>query len=141
MTKDYLFDHEIKGIKERRIEKFENMSLDYFKKEYERLCIALNALMEAEFFIENTGWFRDEDDNRATTYSGVAKSLIAQECYYKSRANARPNTCTALNDCKIMISHTVQNLFGWDATRELDAIDKVYREKFSQFFKDNKDNQ
>jgi hypothetical protein len=140
--KDYIiYNTNLWSDPETRREKLNKLSLDELMAEYERVCIAQNSLWETAFFIENLGWFRDEDGSRATKYTDIAHEYFSQETYYKTRANARPNICTILEDMKNLMLGIGYYNFGHIANERATEINKKYNELHKQFFDANKDNQ
>ena len=138
MTNLYLLNETAKTY---RMDEIENMSLDHALLEYERICKAMTSLQITSCLIDNIGWLREEDDSRKVVYSTAARDHFAKETGYKNRSNAKPNTCTILEDQKRLIEWNAAEKYGWDVCRQFSEINSKYRAEFNKFWNMFRDTQ
>ena len=137
---NYLLDENFEG---KRIDEFNEESLESLLAEYERLAKVEEILKEASFLIDNVGWLRKEDQSRKYVYSTALREQFDKEFYTSDRANARKNTRRILWDQQELIQNAIYEKYGYnnEIFLKVSAIDRKYRDKFDAFWDNFKDQQ
>lgn len=137
---NYLLDEYFEG---KRIDEFNEESLDSLLAEYERLVKVEEALREVRYLIDNVGWIREEDQSRKYVYSTALRDQLNKELCFSSRANAKKNTVKILYDQQELIKNAIYEKYGCnkEVFTKLTAIDRKYTDKFEAFWDDFKNKQ
>ena len=130
---NYLLDENFEG---KRIDEFNEESLESLLAEYERLVKVEEALREVSYLIENVGWLREEDQSRKYVYSTALREQFNKEFYTSDRANAKKNTRRILWDQQKLIQNAIYEKYGYnnEVFLKVSAIDSKYRDKFNAFW-------
>jgi hypothetical protein len=138
---NYLFKPEYRDPEcewgQKRLNEFENQSLELYLAEYEKLAKAEEALREANCLIDNVGYMRSEEDNhRKYVYSTELRDQFNKEYQTSRRSNARKNTSQILQDQKNLVLYTACEKYGHCRAiySQFEAIDQKYREQFNKFW-------
>ena len=136
---NYLLDEYFEG---KRIDQFNEESLESLLAEYERLLKVEEALREVRYLIDNVGWVREESQSRKYVYSTALRDQLNKELCFSNRANAKKNTAKILCDQQELIKNAIYEKYGCnnEVCTKLTAIDRKYIDKFNAFW-DNFKNQ
>lgn len=130
---NYLLDEYFEG---KRIDAFNEESLESLLAEYERLLKVEEALREVSYLIDNVGWVREESQSRKYVYSTALRDQLNKELCFSSRANAKKNTAKILYDQQELIKNAIYEEYGCnkEVFAKLTAIDRKYIDKFNAFW-------
>lgn len=137
---NYLLDEDFEG---KRIDQFNEESLESLLAEYERLLKVEEALREVRYLIDNVGWVREESQSRKYVYSTALRDQLNKELCFSSRANAKKNTVKILYDQQKLIKNAIYEKYGCnkEVVAKLTSIDRKYSDKFNAFWENFKNQQ
>ena len=137
---NYLLDENFEG---KRIDEFNEESLESLLAEYERLLKVEEALREVRYLIDNVGWVREESQSRKYVYSTALRDQLNKELCFSSRANSKKNTAKILYDQQELIKNAIYEKYGCnnEVFTKLTAIDRKYIDKFNAFWEEFRNQQ